>query len=141
MNTDERWNFLVRLDEELLKGGVMMSEWSAFLVRNADLAFVYEAHLACLLTAVAAIESHLRTESAEGNRRLFELIDSCDLDEELKAELHAIRRFRNSWVHVDSPWDDSKLLEKPNEPEQQLFEIAQRSLIALRKTVYSNPFV
>jgi hypothetical protein len=141
MNPDERWDYLAQLDEDLLKGGVMVSERSAFLIRNADLAFMYEAHLASLLTAVAAIESHLRGEYPENRGRLVNLIDSSELEPELKIELHMIRRFRNSWVHVDDPWDDSALLENPEQSENDLFEIARRSLIVLRKTVYSNPFI
>ncbi|HEV7926141.1 MAG TPA: hypothetical protein VGR14_12335 [Verrucomicrobiae bacterium] len=131
----------MQLDDDLLKGGVMTSERSAFLMRNADLAFVHEAHLASLLTAVAAIESHLRGEYPDGGSRLVDLIDSSELEPELKAELNVIRRFRNKWVHVETLWDDSPLLENPERSEKELFEMARRSLIALRNTVYSNPFI
>lgn len=34
MNTDERWSHLVELDEELLQGGVILSEWCSFIVRE-----------------------------------------------------------------------------------------------------------
>jgi hypothetical protein len=141
MSADERWAYLVQLDDDLLKGGVITSERSAFLIRNADLAFVHEAYLASLLTAVAAIESHLRGENPDGGGRLVDLIDSSELESELKTELNVIRRFRNSWVHIDAPWDDSALLENPEQSENELFEMARRSLIALRKTVYSNPYI
>jgi hypothetical protein len=42
MNIDERWSYLVALDEdeELLKGSVILSEWCSFIVREADTAFV-----------------------------------------------------------------------------------------------------
>lgn len=141
MDTGERWNYLVRLDEELLKGGIITSERTAFLIRHADIAFFHEAHLAAILTAVAAIETHLRAESPNGRTRLVDLIDSSDLETELKAELQYIRRFRNSWVHVDDPWDDSVFLEESEQSEQALFDASRRALIALRKTVYSNPWV
>ena len=141
MDTGERWNYLVRLDEELLKGGIITSERTVFLIRHADLAFVHEAHLAAILTAVAAIETHLRAESPNGRTRLVDLIDSSDLEPELKAELQYIRKFRNSWVHVDDPWDDSVFLEESEQSEQALFDASRRALIALRKTVYSNPWV
>jgi len=49
MNKDERWKHLVALDEELLKGGVILSEWCSFIVREADSAFVHGAHLASIL--------------------------------------------------------------------------------------------
>jgi uncharacterized protein YutE (UPF0331/DUF86 family) len=141
VNTDERWTYLAELDEQLLKGGVVLSEKSAFLVRNADLAFVHEAHLAAVLTAVAAIETHLSAEDPYNRQRLVGLIDSSALDSELKAELHALRKFRNSWVHVDDPWDDGELLEQSNDAERHLEEMASRAVVALRKTIYSNPWI
>ena len=39
MTEDERWAHLVALDDELLKGGVIHSEWCTFIVRDADTAF------------------------------------------------------------------------------------------------------
>ena len=60
MNEDERWDFLVQLDEELLKGGVILSEWCSFIVREADTAFAKRAHLASILVAVSGIETYLR---------------------------------------------------------------------------------
>jgi len=37
MNREE---YILQLDDELLVGGVILSEWSACLVRDADEAFV-----------------------------------------------------------------------------------------------------
>lgn len=53
MNQEKRWEMLIALDEELLKGGVVLSEWCSFIVREADMAFVNGAHLASILTAVS----------------------------------------------------------------------------------------
>lgn len=58
MDADARWQHLIKLDDDLLKGGVMLSEWCAFIVRDVDTAFSAGAHLGCILTAVAAIETH-----------------------------------------------------------------------------------
>lgn len=141
MNANQRLDYLVKLDEKLLKGGVITSEKSAILIRNADLAFVNEAHLASILTAVSAIESHLRSEYPSQGKRLADLIDSADLEDDLKSELHAIRKFRNLWVHVEDPWDDQFFLENPEEVEVKFLEMTKRSLTALRRTVYSNPWI
>jgi hypothetical protein len=62
MNEQERWQLITDLDEGLLKEGVTLSEWSAFLVRDADTAFASGADLAAILTALAAVESHLKYE-------------------------------------------------------------------------------
>ena len=75
MKEEERWSHLVALDEELLKGGVILSEWCSFIVREADTAFVNGAHLASILTAVSGIETYLRSEYSQTSKdRLFKLI-------------------------------------------------------------------
>jgi uncharacterized protein (DUF952 family) len=60
--TDARWTLLLEWDEELLLGGVILSERSTFLVQDADRAFCAGADLAALFAAQAAMESHLRYE-------------------------------------------------------------------------------
>ncbi len=45
MNEEEKWNYIVCLDEELLKGGIIISEYVAELIRNADISFVYGADI------------------------------------------------------------------------------------------------
>jgi hypothetical protein len=72
---EDRWPRLVALDNELLQGGVILSEWCTFIVCQADTAFANGADLASILTAVAAIETYLRSEySAERKERLVDLI-------------------------------------------------------------------
>ena len=142
MNESERWSHLVALDEELLKGGVILSEWCSFIVREADTAFVKGAHLASILTAVSGIETYLRSEySKTGNDRLFKLIDESPIDDDLKSDLHKLRKYRNKWVHVDDPWDDSSLLESPENHERELEEVAFFAVRLLRQTIYENPWI
>ena len=142
MNEEERWAHLVALDEELLKGGVILSEWCSFVVREADTAFAKGAHLASILTAVSGIETYLRSEHAEtGKERLFDLINQASIEADLKSDLHALRKYRNKWVHVDAPWDDANLLENPHEMEHELEEMAYFAARALRRTIYENQWV
>lgn len=142
MNETERWEHLVALDEELLKGGVILSEWCTFIVREADTAFARGAHLASILTAVSGIETYLRSEYARNKReKLFKLIDDSPIDGELKKDLHKLRIYRNKWVHVDDPWDDESLLEKPELYENELEEMAFFAAKVLRRTIYENPWV
>lgn len=133
--------FLVDLDERLLQGGVIISEWAAFLIRDADISFVGGANLSSIIISLAAIEAYLRSESVSGGKRFVELIINSDLDEDLKQELHALRKYRNQWVHVAAPWDDALLLGSPELLEKELGQIARRSIIALRHTMYSNQWV
>lgn len=142
MNEDERWAHLVALDDELLKGGVILSEWCSFIVREADTAFAKGTHLASILTAVSGIETYLRSEHAEtGKERLFDLINRASIDTGLKSDLHALRNYRNKWVHIDAPWDDVNLLENPLEMENELEEMAYFAARALRRTIYGNQWV
>lgn len=109
INADERWSHLIALDEELLHGGALLSEWCSFVVREADTALVSGARLAAILTAVSAIETHLRSEYAvNSNERLVDWIVRAPISEDLKSDIHALRGYRNRWVHVDAPWNDQQ---------------------------------
>lgn len=142
MNEAERWNFLCTLDEELLRGGVMLSEWCCFIVREADTAFAGGAHLATIITAMAGIETYLRSEYGGDTRdSLHQLIGHSPLDESLKADLQTLRNYRNKWVHVGRPWDDQELAERPEKYERELEEVAFLAVRALRLTIYENPWV
>lgn len=142
MNQDECWAQIVALDQELLRGGVILSEWCSFIVREADVAFASGAHLASILTAVSGIETYLRSEYFEtGKERLVELINRASLDNDLKDDLHVLRKYRNKWVHVDESWNDANLLERPEETEQELERMALFAARALRRTIYENQWV
>lgn len=139
MIEDERWAHIVALDDELLKGGVILSEWCIFIVRDADTAFASGAHLAAILTAVSGIETYLRSEHSKiGRKRLVELIDGAEIDVGLKEDLHLLRRYRNKWVHVDNPSEDEALLEHPEAIEDELEKMAFFAIRALRRTIYGN---
>lgn len=133
---------MIALDEELLKGGVILSEWCSFIVREADTAFANGAYLASILTAVSAIETYLRSEYASSDKdRLFRLIDDSPIEAGLKKELHTLRKYRNKWVHVDEPWEDQALIENPEEFESELEEMAFFAVKCLRRTIYENQWV
>jgi hypothetical protein len=142
MKQNDRWEHLVALDEELLKGGVILSEWCSFIVREADTAFVGNAHLASILTAVSGIETYLRSEySKTGKERLVELINQSPIPGKLKDNLYTLRKYRNKWVHVDEPWNDAGLLDRPEETDRELEEMALFAVRALRETIYENQWI
>jgi hypothetical protein len=125
MTEEERWNHLIALDEKLLKGGVILSEWCCFIVRETDLAFVRGVHLGAILTAVSGIETYLRSEySCTGKEGLFQLIQLASIEPKLKSDLHALRKYRNKWVHVDEPWNDDQVIDTPEMVEKELEEMA-----------------
>ncbi|MHB0867586.1 MAG: hypothetical protein ACYC6B_06195 [Thermoleophilia bacterium] len=139
MTEQDKWNFINKLDEDLLKGGVMLSEWSVFLIRDADIAYSSGANLAALLTALAGIESHLKYEYAEKKReRLVDLIEKASIDEDLRQDLHRLRKYRNRWVHVDDPSDDDTLLLDPEKHQWELEAMATLAIKSLRRTIYTE---
>lgn len=142
MELGDRQNFLNELDERLLQGGVVLSEWCCLIVRESDLAFTSGAYLATIITALAGIETYLRSEY--GNRTkdtLQQLIEKSPLEDELKATLHELRKYRNKWVHVSAPWDDQKLLADPESSARELEVMAMVVVRALRETIYENQFL
>lgn len=142
MDENERWSYLTKLDEELLIGGVIESEWCAFIVREADTAFAKGANLAAILTAVSGIETHLRAEhSSDPKERLVDLIDRAAVDPELRADLHRLRRYRNKWVHISDPWDDQELLDSPERFETELEGMALFSVRVLRRVLYNDQWL
>ncbi len=142
MTNDERWQYLVALDEAMLKGGAILSEWCCVIVRETDVAFASGANLASILTAVSGIETYLKSEySATGKERLVELINLASIDDRLKDDLHALRKYRNKWVHIDEPWEDEKLLLRPEDTEFELLQMAFLAARALRRTIYENQWV
>lgn len=141
MTEEEKWAYLVELDDALLQGGAILSEWATFLIKDADLAFVGGAHLASIITGLAGVETHLRAEGGSRKQRLVDLITEADLEEDLKQELQILRKYRNKWVHVAEPWEDDALLDSPEQHETELEEMAKRCAVALRRTIYTNPWI
>jgi len=134
MKTNKRWEYLLALDDELLLGGVLLSEWCSFIVREFDTAFASGAFLASILTAVSAIETYLYSEYCEKNKNtLFDLINQSPIDEQLKSDIHVLRKYRNKWVHVENPRSDEQLIETP-----ELFEKKLRIWLFLQPEYYDE---
>lgn len=142
MSEDAKWAYIAALDDELLTGGATMSEWCAFIVHDCDYAFAGGANLATVITATAAIETYLRAEYAGGRRiRLADLIDRAPIQQGLRDDIHKLRKYRNTWVHVATPEDDEEILLNPETYEGELEEWAKLAQRILRQTIYDNQWV
>ncbi len=145
MTEQEKWNYIITIDEELLLGGVILSEWSTFLARDAEIAFCSGANLSAILAAQAAVESHLRYEYFGSKNTkglgLSELIGHAPLPLDLKDNLHSLRRFRNKWIHVENPRRDDHLLERPEYHEAELEEMAKLAIRSMLRVLYTEQFV
>ena len=139
MDGDEAYDYIAFLDETLLKGGVMLSEWCVIIIREADLAFIGGANLATVITAMAGIETYLRSEYGSNDRvGLGELTKTSPIPEDLKIEIDSLRTYRNRWVHVRNPNEDQELQQQPEKLDKELELNAKRAITALRKTIYLN---
>jgi hypothetical protein len=142
MKPDAREKFRADLDEEFLLGGVMLSEWCNFIVCECDTAFVAGADLATIILAVSAIETYLRAEYPRTRKAdLYNLIENAPIAADLKMEIHALRRYRNRWVHVESPELDQDLLDDPGRYVQELEKMAHVGVRTLRRTIYENQWI
>jgi hypothetical protein len=141
MIEQEKWDYINALDDELLLGGVVLSEWSTFLARDAETAFCAGANLA----AQAAVESHLRYEYFEASKTkgwgLYRLLEDVPLPHDLKDDLHKLRQFRNRWVHVEDPFQDEHLLEKPEYHEAELEETAKLAIKSMLRVLYMEQWL
>ncbi|HNX29550.1 MAG TPA: hypothetical protein PKN87_09130 [Syntrophomonadaceae bacterium] len=138
---EEKWNYIVLLDEELLKGGVILSEYVSELIRNADISFAYGAYWASIITVVAAIEAYFISETDCKNKKLYEFINESDLDNKDTELLHNLRRYRNQIVHIKDPWNDEPILSSYDKFSINEEKIAKDAIRLLRTVVYSNPWV
>ncbi len=145
MSPEEKQEYINKLDEELLIGGVMLSEWSTFLIRDTDTAFCSGASLAAILVSQAAIESHLRFEYSDaqktGNVGFYNLIENSPIPDELKSNLHKLRKYRNKWIHVNDPHEDDDLLSKPEYYESELEVMAKFAVKVLREVIYLEQYI
>lgn len=134
-----RWEYLTKLDEELLKGGVLLSGWYYFIVRESDLTFVNGTYLASIVTAVLGVKTYLRSEYAPNEKKiLFDLINDSPIEDNLKTDLHKLRKYRNKWVHIEEPLVDKKLLDYPEKYEKERKEMSYFAVKALRKLIYET---
>jgi hypothetical protein len=142
MDEPGRSQFLINIDDELLKGGVTFSEWCSFIICESDTAFIAGADLATIITAMAGIETYLRSEYPMRRKaNLFDLIEESPLADDLKCEIHALRTYRNRWVHVANPEDDQDLQDHPDRYAHELEDMARRAVRTLRRTIYENQWV
>lgn len=137
LNFDYDFEDIIALDDELLLGGVFLSEWCTAIVREADIAYVSGAYLGAILTAVAGIETHMRCE-LHSKKLLVELINDYEIDVHIKQELHELRKYRNFWVHVDMTEEQAEFADKIRD---ELKVKAYKSIRLLRLVLYSAPWV
>ena len=69
----EREKVLLNIQNDVLKGGICVQDWTTFQLENAYIAFCAGADLACILMCQAAIESYMRDDEGLKNRSFYDL--------------------------------------------------------------------
>lgn len=143
MGTDQsKWDYLVELDEELLKGGAMIDAKATALIQNSDIAYCAGAPVAAIVLAVAAMEAHMRAEYRLENARGFkDVIDGSDFEPDVKRDLQELRRERNRWVHARDEGEDDEWLNNDIAGADRLEPIARKAVRLIRIVVYDNPWI
>ena len=142
MTQKEREQFWIRTEDELLLGGACFSEWCTFISKSVYIAFTNGTDLATIITSMACIETYFKTEDPSiKSENLASLIDSnALLTETEKHQLHILRKYRNSWVHVDRI-DDAPILTDELPFLKEAEEMACLSVRMLMVVLFSSPFV
>lgn len=71
----------------------------------------------------------------------FFFLFTSTLPIDLKIALHELRSYRNKWVHVRDPANDSDLLDRPEYHESELEEVAKTSIKTMLQVLYTDPFI
>ena len=99
MNNRER--ILLNIQNEVLKGGICVQDWTTFQLENAYISYCAGANLSCIIMCQAAIESFMRDDEQLSCRSFYDLIENCSYNLEIKKRLHQLRNYRNKWIHIN----------------------------------------
>ena len=69
------------------------------------------------------------------------MIDKAPIEEDLRQDLHRLRKYGNQWVHVDEPAEDESLLADPEGHEAELQEMAVLAIRSLRRTICTEQWI
>jgi len=132
---NKREKVLLDIQEDVLKGGICVQDWTTFQLENAYISYCAGATLSCIIMCQTAIESYMRDDERLTDRSFYELIDNCSFNLEMKENLHKLREYRNKWVHINEQVDEFFIDYK------ELDEMAQFSYRLALEVFHSYPFI
>lgn len=94
------------IQEDVLKGGICIQDWTTFQLENAYIAYCAGANLACVVMCQAAIESYIRDDEKLSDRSFYDLIENSSFNTNIKTKHHKLRGYRNKWVHINDKDND-----------------------------------
>ena len=98
---NKREKVLLAIQEDVLKGGISIQDWTTFQLENAYISYCAGATLSCVIMCQAAIESYIRDDERLSDRSFYDLIENSSYSEDMKKKLHILREYRNKWAHIN----------------------------------------
>ena len=81
-------------------GGASFSEWATLISHEAHSCFVAGADIATIILCASSVEAYLRSEMSDQRSKLVDLIDGFGFKEDVREQVHQLRKERNNWVHL-----------------------------------------
>ena len=97
---NNRETLLLKIQDEVITGGICFDEFTSFQLENAYIAFCAGADLACIMMCQTAIESYINDDEQIESNSFYDLIEKSSYSLDFKQKLHHLRKYRNKWVHI-----------------------------------------
>lgn len=130
-----REKILLALQDEVLKGGICVQDWTTYQLENAYLSFCAGAYLSCIVMCQAAIESFMRDDERLTDCSFYNLVENSSYDSELKMKLHKLRNYRNSWTHINEHEEEFRI------SDEQIMEMAIFAYRTALEVFHYYPFI
>lgn len=132
---NKREQTLLDIQDDVLKGGICVQDWTTFQLENAYISYCAGADLSCVVMCQAAIESYMRDDEQLSDRSFYDLIENCSYDQEMKKKLHKLREYRNHWTHINEQKQEFVI------DYEELEEVALFSYRLALEVFHYNPFI
>lgn len=132
---NKREEVLLAIQEDVLKGGISIQDWTTFQLENAYISYCAGATLSCVIMCQAAIESYIRDDERLSDRSFYDLIENSSYSEDMKKKLHILREYRNKWAHINEKNEEFNI------NEAELEKMALFSYRLVLEIFHYHPFI
>ena len=133
--TNKREQILLDIQDDVLKGGICVQDWTTFQLENAYISYCAGANLSCIVMCQATIESFMRDDEQLSDRSFYDLIENSSYNQDMKEKLHTLRKYRNKWTHINEQNNEFLIDEK------ELEELALFSYRLALEVFHYYPFI
>lgn len=130
-----RERILLNIQDEVLRGGICVQDWTTYQLENAYISYCAGANLSCIIMCQAAIESYMRDDEQLSDRNFYDVIENSSYSHEMKKKLHQLRAYRNKWTHINEQTQEFVI------DEQELNDMALFSYKLALETFHYYPYI